>query len=63
MLFDIDVDVLQKYMWKSTVLINLLNAYSSTKDKALFKYFVGQSIWKNTSNSWWLLFVFPENSL
>ena len=47
-----------KPLWKSLTLIKLLYAYSSTKDKLLLKYFIRKIIWKNTSNSSFLLVVF-----
>ena len=62
MLFDIKTDVLQISV-KSSVLVKLLYTYSSTKDKLCLKYFTRKIIWKNTSNSWWLLLVFLKNLL
>ena len=39
MLFDIETDVLQNSV-KSSVLVKLMYAYSSTKDKLPLKYFI-----------------------
>ena len=43
MLFDIETDVLQNSV-KSSVLVKLLYAYSSTKDKVSLKYFIRKNI-------------------
>ena len=43
MLFDIKTDVLQNSV-KSSVLVKLLCAYSSTKDKLPLKYFIRKII-------------------
>ena len=60
--FDIETDVLRNSV-SSSVLVKLLYAYSSTKDKHYLKYFIRKIIKKNTCNSWWLLLVFLKNLL